>query len=188
MIPPYKKYYTAEDYYNMPEDIRVELIDGKIIYMDTPNTLHQLISGELSYVINSYIKSKGSKCRIYFAPFAVQLRKENDTVVEPDISVICDLDKLNDRGCLGAPDWIIEIISPSNPSHDYITKLALYHEAGVREYWIADPQSNYIHVYNLETGKLDVYTFNDTVKAGIYEDLFIDFARLDLDLYTRERI
>lgn len=182
MILSQKNDYTAEDYYNMPEDIRAELIEGQITYMASPSMFHQAILNELSYAITDYIKSKGGKCRVFPAPFAVQLRKDKDTVVEPDIVVICDLDKLNSRGCLGAPDWIIEIASPSNPGHDYITKLAIYNEAGVREYWIVDPQSNYIHVYNLETGNLDVYSFKDTVKAGIYEDLFIDFASLDLDL------
>lgn len=181
MVQPQKTYYTAEDYYNMPEDIRAELIEGQIIYMAAPSRIHQELSREIEYAITDYIKSKGGKCRVYDSPFAVQLREDKDTVVEPDIVVICDLDKINSRGCLGAPDWIIEIVSPSNPGHDYITKLALYHEAGVREYWIADPQSNYIHVYRLETGNLDVYSFKDTVRAGIYEDLLIDFASLDLN-------
>ena len=107
---------------------------------------------------------------------------DNKTVVEPDISIICDTAKLTEKGCNGAPDWIIEIVSPSNPSHDYITKLSLYHEAGVREYWIVDPKSKYIHVYNMETGNLDVYSFNDTVKTCIYDDLFIDFSNIDLGI------
>lgn len=176
---PQKTYHTVEDFYNMPEDIRAELIDGEIVYMASPSRLHQDISHELDFAITSYIKSKGGNCRVYPAPFGVQLHKDEDTVLEPDISVICDPDKLTARGCVGAPDWIIEIVSPSNPGHDYITKLGLYHDSGVREYWIVDAQSKYILVYNMENDTLDIYSFSDTVKAGIYEDLYIDFSSLD---------
>ena len=181
---PQEKYYTIEDFYKMPDNIRAELINGQIFYMATPSRLHQEISRELNVIIVNYIRSKDGKCRVYTAPFGVQLHKEEDTVLEPDISVICDTSKLTDKGCTGAPDWIIEIVSPSNPSHDYITKLGLYHDAGVREYWIVDPQNNYIHVYNMEAGNFIVkaYSFNDTVKAGIYEDLYIDFSSLDLGI------
>lgn len=184
-----EKYYTAEDYYNMPEDIRAELIDGEIVYMASPSRIHQEILMELSTLINNYIKAKNGSCKVYPAPFSVQLRKHKDTVVEPDISVICDKSKLNRRGCTGAPDWIIEIVSPSNPEHDYIDKLNLYANAPVREYWIVDPQNRNIHVYSLEPGKFSVkeYTFNDTVRAGIFDDLSIDFTAFDLnDLYENE--
>ena len=179
---PQEKYYTVDDFYNFPDDIHAELINGQIVYMATPSTKHQDISGELHYVIKNYIKSKGGKCRAYAAPFGVQLHEGEDTVLEPDISVICDLDKITPRGCVGAPDWIIEIVSPSNPGHDYITKLGLYHDAGVREYWIIDAQREYIYVYNMDKDKLilNAYSFRDTIKVGIYEDLYIDFSSLDL--------
>lgn len=179
---PQEKYYTAEDFYSMPDDIRAELIDGEIVYMAAPSRIHQKILGELHFAILNYIKAKGGDCEVYPAPFSVQLSKNENTVVEPDISVICDPDKLNDRGCLGAPDWIIEISSPSNPKNDYITKLNLYSEAKVREYWIVDPENDGIHVYSMDGDKFAVnaYSFRDTVKAGIYEDLYIDFASLDL--------
>ena len=166
----------------MPDDIRAELINGQVVYMATPSTQHQIISSELHFAINSYIKSKGGHCRALAAPFGVQLRKGDDTVLEPDISVICDIDKITPRGCIGAPDWIIEIVSPSNPGHDYITKLGLYNDAGVREYWIVDTQSKYVHVYNLESEDLKVYSFHDTIKVGIYDDLYIDFSSLDLGI------
>lgn len=119
---------------------------------------------------------------MYPAPFAVKLRDDRDTIVEPDISVICDPGKLTDRGCTGAPDWIIEIVSPSNSSHDYVRKLNLYLDAGVREYWIVDPTTQRIFVYNLDIDsfRVQTYTFNDTVKVGIYEDLKIDFSTLEL--------
>lgn len=182
MTLPQEKHYTAEDFYDLPDDIHAELINGQIVYMAAPSALHQDISGELYYVIKNYIKSKKGKCRVYAAPFGVQLREGEDTIIQPDLSVICDTDKITPRGCVGAPDWIIEIVSPSSPGNDYITKLGLYHDAGVREYWIVDAQSNYIHVYNLESGDLKLYSFRDTIKAGIYEDLYIDFSSLDLGM------
>ena len=176
------KIYTEEDYYNLPGNVRAELIEGKLIYNQAaPSRIHQTILSELHTVINNYIKSKGGSCRVYPAPFAVKLRENRKTIVEPDISVICDKNKLTDRGCTGAPDWIIEIVSPSNSSHDYILKLNLYANAGVREYWIADPYKERIFVYRLEQEHFEVetYTFHDRVPVGIYEDLQIDFASLD---------
>ena len=100
--------------------------------------------------------------------------------VEPDISVICDPKKLTDRGCTGAPDWIIEIVSPSTASHDYIRKLKLYADAGVKEYWIVDPDKKSVYVYHLEEDKFEVttFTFQDKIKANIYEDLWIAFTEL----------
>lgn len=179
---PQEKYYTVEDFYNLPDDIHAELINGQIVYMAAPSSIHQIISSELHFVINNYIKPKGSRCRALAAPFSVQLHRGEDTVLEPDISVICDTDKITPRGCVGAPDWIIEIVSPSNPGHDYITKLGLYHDAGVREYWIIDAQREQIYVYNMDNDHLilNAYSFRDTIKAGIYEDLYIDFSSLDL--------
>ena len=179
---PQKQLYTEADYYNIPEDVRAELIDGQIYYQAAPSRIHQEILMELSATIRDYIKSKNGSCKVYPAPFAVKLQKNRKTIVEPDISVICDRDKLTDKGCTGAPDWIIEIISPSNPSHDYITKLNLYSDAGVREYWIINPINQSIYVYHLETTQFETtaYTFEDTIKVNIYEDLFIDFSELEL--------
>lgn len=177
------KIYTEDDYYNLPENIRAELIEGNLIYNQAaPSRIHQTILGELHTVINNYIKSKGSSCRIYPAPFAVKLWKDRKTIVEPDISVICDHNKLTDRGCTGAPDWIIEIVSPGNSSHDYVLKLNLYAEAGVREYWIVDPAKKSIFVYYLEQGHFnaEAHSFHDSIKANIYEDLTINFSELDL--------
>ncbi len=100
--------------------------------------------------------------------------------MEPDISVICDRDKLTDRGCTGAPDWIVEIISPGNPGHDYVKKLNLYLDAGVREYWIVDPQQRTVLVYFFEENvKVRQYTFEDTIPVNIYKDLSIDFSSFD---------
>lgn len=175
------EFYTEHDYYNLPENVRAELIDGQFYYMAAPSRLHQKISSELYMTINNYIKSKKGHCEAYYAPFAVKLFDDKKTIVEPDISVICDKDKLTDRGCTGAPDWIVEIVSPGNPGHDYVKKLNLYLDAGVREYWIIDPQQRTILVYFFEESvKVRQYTFEDTVPVNIYNDLSINFSSFDL--------
>lgn len=171
--------YTESDYYNLPEDVRAELIDGQLVHnRAAPSRIHQTILSELHTVINNYIKSKGGFCHVYPAPFAVRLKEDGKTIVEPDISVICDRSKLTDQGCTGAPDWIIEIVSPGNPGHDYIRKLNLYADAGVREYWIVDPRTEKVFVYYLEKPdfQIEPYTFHDNIKANIYDDLCIDFS------------
>ena len=133
----------------------------------------------ISSTIHAYINSKGGQCRVYPAPFSVQLREDEDTIVEPDISVICDKNKLTDRGCVGAPDWIIEIISPSTASMDYVKKRELYMNAGVREYWIVDPGNRVVMIYKSdEPMRNESFTFEDTVKVGIYEDFSIDFKAI----------
>ena len=106
------------------------------------------------------------------------LNKDNKTYVEPDISVICDKSKLTEQGCVGAPDWIIEIVSPSSKQMDYLTKLLKYRSSGVREYWIVDPLKNHIIVHNFEADTMEDYTFSDSVKTSIYEDLAINFAEI----------
>lgn len=115
----------------------------------------------------------------YAAPFAVQLDEDSHTYVEPDISVICDPNKLDKRDCKGAPDWIIEIVSPASRRMDYYTKLFRYRTAGVREYWIVDPSKNQIIVYDFEHGDMEQFTFQDSIKAGIYEDLFIRLENVE---------
>ncbi len=179
MEPAELKIYTEEDYYSLSENIRAELIDGQIYYMSAPSRMHQEILMFLSKTIANYIDAKAGSCKVYPAPFAVKLFKDNDkTVVEPDISVICDLRKLTDRGCTGAPDWIIEIVSPSTSSHDYIRKLNLYADAGVREYWIVNPMNQSVYVYFLAEDKFrtSAYTGKDKIKVNIYDDLYIDFS------------
>jgi len=169
--------YTEDDYYDSLEDVRIELIDGQLYNQASPSRIHQKILMELANQVANYIKSKGGPCEVYPAPFAVKLREDRKTIVEPDISVVCDPGKLTDRGCEGAPDWIIEITSPRNSSHDYIRKLNLYADTGVREYWIVDPTERGVFVYHFENDnfKAKSYTFRDKIKANIYDDLFIDF-------------
>ena len=172
--------YTTEDIYALPEGTRAELIDGQIYYMAPPSRRHQRISTRLASLIDHYIDSHHGTCQVYAAPFAVVLYEDDRNYVEPDISVICDTSKLTDKGCSGAPDWIIEIVSPGSKRMDYFTKLFKYRTAGVREYWIVDPAKNLILVYNFDASDSEQYTFADTVKAGIYEDLYIDFSSFEI--------
>lgn len=173
---PQERIYTTEDIYALPEGERAELIDGQLYMMAPPNRKHQSIAGKLFNTITNYINSKGGSCEPYIAPFAVFLNEDGKNYVEPDISVICDKNKLTEKGCSGAPDWVIEIVSTSSRRMDYFTKLFKYRTAGVREYWIVDPEKNRITVYNFESEDTGDYTFTDSVKTGIYEDLSIDFS------------
>ena len=181
-MPLQKTYdeYTIEDIYNLPDGQRAELIDGQIYYMAPPSRRHQRIILSLSRQIADYIDAKNGTCEVDIAPFAVFLNEDDKTYVEPDISVICDSDKLTDQGCNGAPDWIIEIVSPGSRRMDYFTKLFKYRTAGVREYWLVDPIKNFVIVYNFDRSDSEQYTFADTIKAGIYDDLYIDFSTIQL--------
>ena len=168
---------NKEYIYALPDGQRAELIDGQMYMMAPPTRRHQRITLELSTIINNYIKDKGGSCEVDIAPFSVFLNADDKNYVEPDISVICNPDKLTDKGCTGAPDWIIEIVSPGM---DYYTKLFKYRTAGVREYWIVDPEKNRITVYSFESDDTAEYTFSEAVKAGIYDDLEIDFNSIDI--------
>lgn len=179
-LPRQNKEYTVDDIYALPVGQRAELIDGQMYRMAPPGRKHQRIVLELSTIINNYMKRKGGACEVDIAPFAVFLNADDKNYVEPDISVICDRDKLTDKGCTGAPDWIIEIVSPGSRRMDYYTKLFKYRTAGVREYWIVDPEKNRILVYNFKSEDTGDYTFSETVKAGIYHDLEIDFRSIEL--------
>lgn len=168
--------YTIDDIYSLPDGIRAELIDGQIYYMAPPTRRHQRIAGELFAAIREYINANNGSCEVDIAPFAVFLNEDDMNYVEPDISVICDSNKLTEKGCTGAPDWIIEIVSSGSRRMDYFTKLFKYRTAGVREYWIVDPEKNRILVYDFESENTGDYTFSDSVKAGIYRDFYIDFT------------
>ncbi|MBQ9607622.1 MAG: Uma2 family endonuclease [Lachnospiraceae bacterium] len=180
--------YTHEDYMKLPEDVRVELIDGvfyekhpsdPITGMAAPNRKHQELVSEMVYRIRGHIEIKGSDCEVYPAPFAVRLKEDDKNTVEPDVSVICDPSKLTDEGCMGVPEWIIEIISPGNPGHDYIRKLNLYLNAGVIEYWIIDPIDRLVSVYEFGKGITTpkVYAFDEEIPAGICDDLKISLSK-----------
>lgn len=165
--------YTIDDIYALPDGERAELIDGKIYYMAPPNRIHQKISWKLHQAIANYIDSNKGVCEVYAAPFAVFLNEDDKNYVEPDISVICDKDKLTDKGCNGAPDWIIEIVSPNSKYMDYFTKLFKYRTAGVKEYWIVDPMKELVMVYQFEKEVMEQYSFGEEVPVGIYDGFTI---------------
>lgn len=173
--------YSIDDIYNLPDGQRAELIDGELYMMATPNRIHQRLVMMLSNSIFNYIQGRNGDCEVYPSPFAVFLNAEDEIYLEPDLCVICDKDKLTEEGCKGAPDWILEIVSPSSRSMDYNKKLFKYRTAGVREYWIVDPEKNRIMVYDFEHDTVAEYTFLDKVKTGIYEDLEIDFSKISIE-------
>ena len=174
---PQRAVTTLEEYDALPEDTRAEIFDGQIFYMSSPSQEHQTISMELSTILNTYIKNSKGDCRVFHAPFDVKLSDTPLTIVQPDLMIVCDKNKLDGKRCNGAPDFIIEIVSPGNPADDYIRKLYHYKNAGVREYWIVDPQRKNITVNNFAENILNVpYTFNSVLKVNIYKDLYIDFS------------
>lgn len=175
-----EKIFTIDDIYDLPDGKRAELIDGQIYYMAPLNRKHQEIVRILTQSIANYIDHKGEPCKVYPAPFAVFLNEDDTNYVEPDVSVICNRSKLNDRGCNGAPDWIIEVVSPSSRRMDYSTKLFKYRSSGVREYWLVDPDKTRITVWSFEDDNTEEYTFLDSVPANIYDDFSIDFSEMDI--------
>ena len=186
MALPREERYTYADYLEWDEKERVELIDGAPLMMAPPSRKHQEISGEIYRQLANFLRGKG--CRVYAAPFGVRLfeRAEDgpedvDTVVEPDITVVCDRDKLDDQGCKGAPDLIVEILSPSTQRRDRLTKLNLYQRAGVREYWIVNPEDRTVQVMLLENGLyrvVDVGTAQDVVKVNSLEGCYLELEKV----------
>lgn len=171
---PLPKVYTSEDYWNLPEGERAELIDGRLYAMAPPSRIHQKISGQIYKIVSNYIDAHHGSCEVYAAPFAVNLDADDRNWVEPDISVICDPNKLTDRGCIGAPDLIFEIVSPASRKMDYSLKNTIYSEAGVREYWIVDPAKERVTVYHYEEDAAPViYSFSQEISVGIYQGLTI---------------
>ena len=176
-LQPQPEIITLEQYEALPENTRAEVFDGIIYDMSSPSQIHQTLSMELSNTIYNYMKSKKGSCQVFSAPFDVKLSDKPLTIVQPDIMVICDRDKLDGKRCNGAPDYIIEIVSPGNPADDYIRKLYYYKNAGVREYWIVDPRRKTVTVNYFEGNMLNVqYSFDSTIKVNIYDDLYINFS------------
>ena len=178
-LPKEDRLFTYADYkdWDLAEGERYELIYGEVFALSTPNTRHQEILAELLFQFYNFLQ--GKPCKVYMAPFDVRLFYEeddsDDTVVQPDISIICDRAKIGPEGCRGAPDLVIEILSPSNTAIEMERKLSLYQEAGVREYWIIDPKNNRVRIYRFEEGAILTYTFgkDDIVPVGIFPELKI---------------
>ncbi len=164
-----KKKYTSDEFLAMTDlEGRYELVSGEVYAMaPSPADRHQEISIGLSSTIWSYIRANNGKCKVREAPSDVKLDDEN--TVQPDVFVVCDPEKFDEHGCVGAPDWVIEILSPSDVEHDTVEKLALYFKSGVREYWIVDPKTEKVFVYIFEKTKtIGLFTFDDEIPVGIY--------------------
>ncbi|MFH1896950.1 MAG: Uma2 family endonuclease [Candidatus Desantisbacteria bacterium] len=178
--------FTYGDYLNWPNEERWELIDG-VAYDMSPAPLrrHQEIVVELSTQFHNYLKNKS--CKVYVAPFDVRLPEadesdeEIETVVQPDIVVVCDKNKLDDKGCKGAPDIVVEILSPYTAKKDMLTKYHLYEKHKVKQYWIFDPETKEVVVFKLENdkyGKPEEYKKEDTIRVDIFTDLEIDLSAI----------
>ncbi len=172
--------YTIEDYYALPETCRVELIDGVIYNMAAPSYGHQGVGGELFFQFRRYIMERKGSCFPFMSPIDVQLDQDDKTIVQPDVIVACDRDKIKKQVYYGAPDLVVEVLSPSNTLKEQNLKYHKYKNAGVREYWVVDPHKQVVAVHDFEHGGAPVvYTFKDKVPVGIFAgELEIDFAEL----------
>lgn len=183
-IPIKNKRYTYKDYINWSDEEKYEIIEGTPYYKaPAPMRIHQEVSGELFFQIRSYLQ--GKECKVYAAPFDVRLCKDKTqddsdiiNVVQPDITVICESEKLDEKGAKGVPDFVIEIVSQSSTFIDYVKKLNLYGDFGVREYWIVNPMKKNVLVYKImeddKYGMPEIYNGEDSIKVSIFKDLIIN--------------
>lgn len=182
-LPKEEREYSYKDYLSWSQDERIEIINGTPYLKAAPSRIHQEILSELHRQIANYLLHKN--CKVYPAPFTVALdlgetkmEDEIHNVVEPDITIICDEKKLDERGCIGTPDLIIEIISPSTARRDKIEKFNLYEKSGVQEYWIVEPEEKILSVFLLESngkyGRPNLYSEEDQVQVSSFESLIID--------------
>ena len=182
-LPNKEKQYTYADYLTWPEDERWEIIDGVSYMQAAPSPVHQLISGELHRQFANYLQ--GKTCKVYPAPFCVRLTngdekqmEDIEKVVEPDITIVCDNSKIDEKGCNGTPDLIIEVLSPSSIKYDRVIKFNKYEKAGVKEYWIVEPEAKIISVFVLQNnnryGRPEIYTEDEKITVSIFSDLIID--------------
>ena len=175
--------YSYADYLVWKIKERVELLKGKILEMSAPSPIHQEISGNLQGALFVFLKN--SKCKLYTAPFDVRFPQKGEsqvhTVVQPDLCVVCDFEKIDSKGCVGAPDLVVEILSPGNSKKEMKSKFALYQEEGVREYWVVDPERELVFVYVAENKK-----FKPTIPIAddyVYSTIFPDFKIHTSDLF-----
>ncbi|MCQ8119688.1 Uma2 family endonuclease [Methylomonas rosea] len=178
--------HTYGDYLNWPDDARYELIDGDAYLMSpAPYLPHQDVVGEIYFQTRQALQ--GKPCRAFIAPVDVRLPKAQeadesvDTVVQPDVLVVCDGNKLDKRGVRGAPDWVVEVLSPSTAGHDQIKKRLLYERHGVREYWLVHPVDRVLTIYSLadgEFGKPQIYQLEGETQVGILPEIVIRWDEL----------
>ena len=186
-LPAEKARYTFADCLTWEENERIEIIDGEAVMMAPPSRVHQEICFEIGRQLGNYLE--GKRCKVYPAPFGVRLFEKDgdtpddvDTMVEPDISVVCDMGKLDDHGCKGAPDMVVEVLSPSTQRHDQLVKLGLYQRAGVREYWIVDPENKTVRVMLQDNGGVlqlhEVYDRECVAKVNVLDGCFIELGKV----------
>ncbi len=168
---PNEAIYTIDYIESLPEGTRAELIDGIVYDLAAPSGTHQALLINIATDIMNHIRKNHGKCMVFPAPYAVYLNDDDYTYLEPDISVICDHGKLDEKGCHGAPDWILEIVSPSSRWMDYVVKLAKYQAAGVREYWIVNPSKNTVRVFDFVGNETEDYHFTDSVASAVFPHL-----------------
>lgn len=164
---------TCNEFYELPDGEHAELIFGQLYYLSAPSRLHQEIVGGLYYILISYIRKNNGNCKVYLSPFTVKLCEDEHVIVQPDISVICESSKLDDKGCNGAPNLIIEVTSPSNKKRDYIDKLKLYSDFNVEEYIIVDPDANNVIIYQLSNNTFHptIYDFDTEFSIHTFKNL-----------------
>ncbi len=180
------KTYTYADYFRWKFEERVELIRGRIFKMaPAPSSHHQSLSGDIHAQIWNFLR--GKECKVFSAPYDVRLPRKSEydsdiiTVVQPDICVICDLSKIDAKGCIGAPDMVVEILSPGNNAKELKNKYEVYEEAGVKEYWVVSPQDNTFMVYTLIDGKYDasrLMVAGDVVSSSVLPGFSLDLTEL----------
>lgn len=172
--------FTVDDYHALPDGERAELIDGQLIYMETPSITHQLIAGEVYRQIANFIYDHNGNCMPGIAPMGVQLDCDEKTMVEPDVLVVCDPEKIKGRDVYGAPDFVLEVLSPSTAKKDIYTKSMKYRNAGVREYWMIDPENGTLDVCPFGFGEdVVTYDFTKPIPVRIFEGrLVIDSSRI----------
>ena len=181
-----EKHYTYADYLTWPDDARYELIDGEAFLMaPAPLIEHQEVAGEVYHQLRNQLD--GKSCRPYIAPVDVRLPRTDeadaaiDTVVQPDVLVVCDPGKVDRRGVRGAPDWLLEVLSPSTAAHDQIAKRRTYERAGVREYWLVHPGDRTLTVYALidgQYGRPEIYELKDATPIGVLPGVSIAWDAL----------
>ncbi len=177
--------YTIEDYYALPDDRRAELIDGVLYDMASPTGIHQFFCGEIYAQLRHYIWKKGEKCLPFPVRSAVQLDRDDRTMVEPDMLVACNREQIHKMAIYGAPDFVVEVLSPETKNKDVCLKLHKYRNAGVREYWIVDPDEKTVTVYDFEhDSQPETYGFEGKVPVNIFgRECEVDFA----DIYEQIR-
>ena len=177
------KRYTYADYCTWDDDERWELIDGVPYAMAAPLVLHQEVLGGIYRQISNFLHRK--TCRVFFAPTDVRLNADtkDNTVVQPDLLIVCDKSKIDEKGIIGAPDMIVEILSPSSVSKDMITKFMLYLNANVREYWIVDPDTGSVIVNIHQNGTYNAKAYNKSavVPVSILEGCSVNLAEVFID-------